>query len=117
MVAALRSRLKIHVQLLEPAYGFRVTVLDGTGRKFPGEQSLAENTITDVVPGQRDDDEAAAGLEPYHALSTQCQQALADRSGADTQVLRDGFGPMKSPPCSLPETIRSRMNDATSAPS
>src|ERR1700683_3754638 len=51
MVAALRSLLKIHVQLLEPAYGFRVTVLDGTGREFPGEQSLADEHVTDVVPG------------------------------------------------------------------
>ena len=102
MVAALRSRLKIHVQLLEPAYGFRVTVLDGTGRKFPGEQSLADEHVTDVVPGQRDDDEAAAGLKPYQALRTQFQQALTHRSGADTQVLRNRFGPNEIPAVQFP---------------
>jgi hypothetical protein len=102
MVAALRSRLKIHVQLLESAYCFRVAVLDGTGSKFPGEQSLADEHVTDVVPGQRDDDEAAAGLKPYQALRTQFQQALAHRSGADTQVLRNRFGTNEIPAVQFP---------------
>jgi len=102
MVAALRSHLKIHVQLLESAYCFRVAVLDGAGGKFPGEQGLADEHVTDVVPGQRDDDEAAAGLEPHQALRAQFQQRLAHRSGADTQILRNGFGPNEIPAVQFP---------------
>ena len=97
MVAAFRSRLKIHVDLLEPAYRFCVAVLDGTGSKFAGEQGLADEHITDVVPGQRDDHEAPAGLKPHQALRAQFQQALAHWSGADTEVVRNRFGPNEIP--------------------
>jgi len=97
VIAALRCRLKIHVHLLEPGYHFCVAVLDGPGGKFPGEQGLAGEHITDVLAGQWDDDEAAAGLKPHQALRAQFQQALAHRSGADTQVLRNGFGTNEIP--------------------
>jgi hypothetical protein len=97
VIAALRSRLKIHVHLLEPGYRFRVAVPDRPGGKFPGEQGLADEHITNVVAGQWDDDEAAAGLKPHQALRAQFQQALAHRSGADTQVLRNRFGTNEIP--------------------
>ena len=97
VVAALRSRLEVHVHLLEPGHHFRVAVLDGPGGEFPREQGLADEDITDVVAGQRGDDEAATGLKPHQALRAQFQQALAHRSGADTEVLRNGFGPNEIP--------------------
>jgi hypothetical protein len=102
VIAALRCRLEIHVHLLEPGYRFRVAVLDRPGGEFPREQGLADEHITDVVTGQRDDDEAAAGLKPHQALRAQFQQALAHRSGADTQVLRNRFGPNEIPAVQFP---------------
>jgi hypothetical protein len=92
VVASFCSRFKIQVYPLEPGYGVRVAVLDGSGGEFPGEQGLADEHIADVVPGHRDDDEAAPGLEPYQALGTQLQQAFTHGSGADAQALRNGFG-------------------------
>lgn len=91
MVAALCGRLKIQVHPLEAGYRFGVAVLDRAGGEFPGEQGLANEHITDVVAGHRDDDEAAAGLKPHQALSAQLEQAFAHRGGADTQALRNGF--------------------------
>jgi hypothetical protein len=97
VIAALRSRLKIHVHLLEPGYRFRVAMPDRPGGKFPREQGLADEHITNVVAGQWDDDEAAAGLKPHQALRAQFQQALAHGSGADTQALRNRFGTNEIP--------------------
>jgi hypothetical protein len=84
--------LKLHVELLQPGNCFGITVLDSPGSEFPGEKGLPGKDITDVVTRQRDDDVAAAGLQPYQALGTQFQQGFAHRSGADAEALRDHLG-------------------------
>ena len=102
MVAALGSRFEIQVHPLEPGYRFGVAVFDRPGGKFPGEQGLADEHVTDVVPGQRDDHEAPAGLKPHQALRAQFQQALTHRGGADTEVLGNRFGPDEIPAVQSP---------------
>jgi hypothetical protein len=97
MVAALGSRLEIQVHLLEPGDRVGIAVLDRPGSEFPGEQSLADEDVTDVVPGERDDHEAPARLKPHQALRAQFQQTLTHRGGADAEVLGDRFGPDEIP--------------------
>ena len=83
--------LQVRVQPLEPGHVRGAGVLHRAGRELPAEQGLAGEHVPDVVAGQRHHDVAAARLEPDQALGAQLQQALADRGGADPQVLRHGL--------------------------
>lgn len=92
VVSALGGCLEIRVQPFKGGNRFGITVPDSPGSEFPGEEALAGKDVTDVIAGQRDDDVATAGLEPYQALRAQFQECFAYRGGADVQVLRDRLG-------------------------
>jgi hypothetical protein len=101
MITALGCTFELELQLFQAGNGGGVAAFHGPGSELAGEQRLACEQIPDIVTGQRDDDEAAPGLQPDETLSAQSQQALTHGRGADSQLLRDGLRADKIPALQL----------------